>query len=200
VTPSQHADDRGVFLEWFRADEIERVTGRSFTLRQANLSSSRRGVARGIHFSDVPPGQAKNVTAIVGSVVDYVIDLRVGSPTFGAWDSVEMDDENRKAVFVPEGVGHLYVAVSDQSTVCYLTSDVYKPQGDRTISLLDPEIGLVLPFTADELVLSPKDDDSLSLAAAREQGVLPSWADCVAVYAAQASGRSADATSPEVRA
>jgi dTDP-4-dehydrorhamnose 3,5-epimerase len=182
-TPQQHGDDRGVFLEWFRFDELEKAANRSFSLRQANLSTSKRGVVRGIHFSDVPRGQAKYVMAVVGEVVDFMIDLRVGSPTFGQWDSVVLNEESRKAVFIAEGVGHLFAVKSEQATVCYLASDIYRPTGDRTISPLDSQIALDLPFARDELLLSPKDLEGPTLGEAAELGILPSWESCQAVYA-----------------
>jgi len=172
--PLHHRDERGEFLEWFRADELQAATGRAFDLQQANLSVSAADVVRGIHFSDVPPGQGKYVVAMSGHVTDYVVDLRVGSPSFGAWDLVELDAERRSAVFIPEGVGHAFWARTD-ATVAYLTTDVYKPAHDRTISPLDPEIGLPIPSDAK---LSPKDAAAPTLAEAAEQGWLPSWDAC----------------------
>lgn len=156
--------------------------GRSFDLRQANLSVSSRGVARGIHYSDVPPGQGKYVTAVSGSVVDYVIDLRVGSSTFGEWDSVDLDDSSRKAVFLAEGVGHLFIATSDRAVVSYVTTDVYRPDSDRTVSLRDEGLALDLPMPLGELIVSTKDEEAPTIAEALEMGLLPSWADCLEVY------------------
>ena len=83
ITPVQHRDDRGIFLEWYRIDQFEQHLGHPLGLKQANLSVSRRGVVRGIHYADVPPGQAKYVTVVSGRGIDYVIDLREGSPAFG---------------------------------------------------------------------------------------------------------------------
>jgi dTDP-4-dehydrorhamnose 3,5-epimerase len=177
LTPVQHADDRGVFLEWFRGDELEAATGRRFDLRQANMSVSGAGVARGIHVSDVPPGQAKYVTAVSGSVTDYLIDLRVGSATFGEWEAIELDTVTRSAVFIPEGVGHAFVVEGSSATVAYLTTDVYKPEADRTISLLDPAIGLPITPT---VRLSPKDAAAPLLA---DADFLPTFQQCVDWYA-----------------
>jgi dTDP-4-dehydrorhamnose 3,5-epimerase len=172
LTPVLHADDRGVFLEWFRGDELEAATGRRFDLRQANMSVSGEGVARGIHVSDVPPGQAKYVTVVSGAVTDYVVDLRVGSPTFGEWQAIELDTVSRSAVFIPEGVGHAFVVRGEQATVAYLTTDVYKPAADRTVSVLDPAIGLPL---GPEIRLSPKDSAAPLLA---DADFLPTWEQC----------------------
>ena len=106
LDPDRHADARGELLEWFRPDELEAALGRDVPVRQANLSVSRRGVLRGIHVSDVPPGQGKVVTCVAGAVVDVVVDLRVGSPTFGQHEAITLDADTRRAIWVPEGVGH----------------------------------------------------------------------------------------------
>ncbi len=176
LTPVQHADDRGVFLEWFRADTLEAASGRRFGLMQANMSVSAAGVARGIHFSDVPPGQAKYVTAVAGAVTDYLVDLRVGSPAFGTWEAIELDDRSRSAVFIPEGVGHAFVAAAGGATVAYLTTDLYKPAADRTVSLRDPQLGLPIDVLAQ---LSPKDEAAPLIA---DADFLPTWEDCLAWY------------------
>jgi dTDP-4-dehydrorhamnose 3,5-epimerase len=172
LTPVQHADDRGVFLEWFRGDELEAATGRRFDLRQANMSVSAAGVARGIHVSDVPPGQAKYVTAVSGAITDFVVDLRIGSPTFGEWEAIDLDTDSRRAVFIPEGVGHAFAVIGEQATVAYLTTDLYKPAADRTVSVLDPAIGLPL---GTEVRLSPKDSAAPLLA---DADFLPTWEQC----------------------
>jgi dTDP-4-dehydrorhamnose 3,5-epimerase len=182
--PVQHADDRGVFLEAFRADHFEAATGRRFDLRQTNVSVSARGVARGIHFADVPQGQAKYVTVVLGSIVDYVIDIRTGSPTFGQWEAIPLDDRDRAAVFLPEGFGHLFVATSETATVNYLTNDVYRPGAEHGITPLDARLALDLPFPHDELLLSPKDVEAPSLAEAESGGLLPSYDACLEAYAA----------------
>src|SRR5690554_6518902 len=114
-TPKQFADDRGTFLEWYRFEPLEQALGRRLDLRQANLSVSRRGVLRGLHFAAVPPGQAKYVTAVAGSAIDYFVDVRVGSPTFGQWDSVVLDTVDRRAVFLAEGLAHAFLALEDDT-------------------------------------------------------------------------------------
>src|ERR1039457_4525124 len=105
-TPRLYGDLRGTFLEWFRDVDIRADLSRPMQVTQANCSVSRRGVIRGIHFADVPPGQAKYVTCVNGAILDVVVDLRVRSPGFGRWRAVRLDDENRRAVFVAEGFGH----------------------------------------------------------------------------------------------
>jgi len=182
ITPIQRADDRGVFLEWYRFDRLEETIGHPLTLRQANTSVSRKGVVRGIHFADVPLGQAKYVTAPHGAVLDYVIDVRVGSPTFGQWDTVLLDDVDRKAIYLSEGLGHCFVALTENATVSYLVSDVYNPTREHGINPLDPDVALVFPPEAGEPLLSPKDLEAPSLADAQASGLLPIWSDVTAFY------------------
>ncbi|TFC27621.1 dTDP-4-keto-6-deoxy-D-glucose epimerase [Cryobacterium sp. TMT2-18-3] len=189
ITPKQHGDDRGVFFEWYRFDRLEETIGHSLNLRQANTSVSKRGVVRGIHFADIPPGQAKYVTAPSGAVLDYVIDIRVGSPTFGQWDSVLLDDVDRKAIYLSEGLGHCFVALTENATVSYLVTDVFNASREHGINPLDSDVGLVFPPEAGELLLSPKDTGAPGLAEAAASGLLPAWADMRAFYASLNEGR-----------
>jgi dTDP-4-dehydrorhamnose 3,5-epimerase len=183
ITPIQRADERGVFLEWYRFDLLEEAIGHPLALRQANISVSSKGVVRGIHFADVPLGQAKYVTVTHGAVLDFVVDIRVGSPTFGQWDSVRLDDVDRKAIYVAEGLGHGFVALTEGATVSYLVSDTYNAPKEHGINPLDPEIGLVFPDEAGTPLLSPKDTDAPTLAEARDLGLLPTWDDLRKFYA-----------------
>jgi dTDP-4-dehydrorhamnose 3,5-epimerase len=183
VTPVVRGDDRGVFLEWYRHDVLESAVGHSLDLRQANTSVSKKGVVRGIHFADIPPGQAKYVTALHGSVIDYVVDIRVGSPTFGQWDSVLLDTTDRRAIYLAEGLGHAFVALTDDATVSYLVSDTYRAHAEHGVNPLDPDIGLDFPIDRDALLLSPKDLEAPTLAEAAELGLLPSWQAATAHYA-----------------
>ncbi|WP_116052619.1 dTDP-4-dehydrorhamnose 3,5-epimerase [Clavibacter sp. 199] len=185
LTPVQRADDRGVFLEWYRFDEIQEAVGHPLDLRQANMSVSKRGVVRGVHFADVPRGQAKHVKAVSGAVLDFIVDIRVGSPTFGQWDSVRLDTETHKAVYISEGLGHCFVALTDDAAVTYLVSDVYNPSAEHGITPLDPELGLVFPEEAGEPLLSPKDLEAPTLAEAAAAGLLPTWSDMRAFHDSQ---------------
>jgi len=182
ITPKQFADDRGVFLEWYRFDRLEQTIGHPLNLAQANTSVSKRGSVRGIHFADVPPSQAKYVTATHGAVLDFVIDIRVGSPTYGRWDSVLLDDTDRRAVYIAEGLGHCFVALTDNATVSYLVTSPFNPTREHGINPLDTDIGLVFPPEAGELLLSPKDTDAPGLSEAAALGLLPSWNDARAFY------------------
>lgn len=178
-TPRQFADDRGVFLEWFKEDVLREVLHHPFTLAQANHSVSRRGTVRGLHFAAVPPSQAKYVYCPYGAVLDVVVDIRVGSPTFGTWDSVVLDTTSRRAVYLSEGLGHAFCALEDNSVVTYLCSTPYAPGREFGVQPTDP--ALALPWPAEmELLLSPKDEAAPTLAEAAERGILPSWDDCQA--------------------
>lgn len=183
VTPIQRPDERGVFLEWYRFDELSAAVGHPLTLRQGNSSISRRGVVRGIHFADIPLGQAKYVTVACGAVVDYIVDLRVGSATFGHWDSVRLDDVDRKAVYLAEGLGHAFVALTDNATVSYLVSDIYRPEREHGITPLDPNIGLRFPDDAGELLISPRDSDAPTLERSLAEGLLPTMDAARELYA-----------------
>jgi len=182
VTPQQWKDDRGIFLEWFRADQLEAVTGRPFTLRQSNTSVSSRGVVRGIHYADVPPGQGKYVTVTSGAGLDFIIDIRVGSPTFGRWDSVLLDDVDRRAVYISEGLGHCFVALTDDATLTYLVSETYNPAAEHDLNPLDPQIALTFPAQLGDPVLSPKDLAAPLLADLLAAGTLPQYAEVTRFY------------------
>jgi dTDP-4-dehydrorhamnose 3,5-epimerase len=183
ITPKQFGDDRGVFLESYRFDKLAEVVGHPLDLRQGNTSVSRRGVVRGVHYTDVPRGQAKYVSVGHGAAIDYVVDIRVGSPTFGKWDSVLLDDVDRRAVYLAEGIGHAFVALTDNATVNYFTTDVYNPSREHGVHPLDPQLELTFPAEAGEPILSPADAAAPTLAEAVAAGVLPNWVDLRAYYA-----------------
>ena len=178
-TPAVHRDDRGCFLEWFRAAELSESLGYRPETAQANCSVSRRGVIRGIHFASVPPGQAKYVTCVSGAVLDVIVDLRIGSPGYARWEAVRLDDESRRAVFLAEGLGHAFTALSEQATVIYLCSTPYSPGLEHGVHPLDPDIGIEWPADT-EPVLSAKDAAAPTLEEARRAGLLPVYADCEA--------------------
>ncbi len=185
-TPRVLTDSRGSFLEWFRDAEFQADLGYRLELAQANCSVSRRGVIRGVHFADVPPGQAKYVTCMSGSVLDVIVDLRVGSSSYARWVAVPLDDETRRAVFVAEGLGHAFMTLSAEATVLYLCSTPYAPGREHGVHPLDPDIGIDWPADV-QAVLSDKDAAAPSLADARAAGLLPDYRDCLA-YAASLRG------------
>jgi dTDP-4-dehydrorhamnose 3,5-epimerase len=181
-TPQVHRDERGSFLEAFRGAEFAADLGYSLELAQVNCSTSRRGVIRGIHYSDVPPGQAKYVTCVAGAVLDVVVDLREGSPGFGGWEAVRLDDVSRRAVFLTEGLGHGFLALTEQATVLYLCSTPYAPGREHGVHPLDPALGIAWPLADLDgaPVLSAKDAAAPTLEQARRDGALPGYKECAA--------------------
>ncbi|MFB6850736.1 dTDP-4-dehydrorhamnose 3,5-epimerase [Streptomyces sp. NPDC056373] len=192
LEPKIFPDDRGSFHEWYRGAEFREATGYDLSLAQANCSVSRRGVLRGVHFADVPPSQAKYVTCVRGAVLDVVIDIRVGSPTYGKWEAVRLDDDTRHAVFLAEGLGHAFMALTDDATVVYLCSEGYAPGREHGIHPLDPALGIEWPEGITPL-LSPKDEQAPTLAEAERRGLLPSYEACRAYYAQLRGGPSTPA-------
>src|ERR1700691_6809194 len=179
-TPSVHGDDRGVFLEAFRGAEYAAGLGYGLDSAQVNCSVSRRGVIRGIHYADVPPGQAKYVTCVSGAILDVVVDLRTDSPSFGKWEAVRLDADTRRAVFLAEGLGHGFMALTDGATALYLCSTPYAPGREHGVDPLDPAIGIAWPADEEDgaLVLSDKDADAPTLEEALRAGALPRYEDC----------------------
>lgn len=178
-TPRQFPDDRGVFLEWFRADVVSHTIGHRIEIAQSNQSISRRGVVRGIHFADVPPSQAKYVYCPSGAVLDVIVDIRAGSPTFGVVDTVRLDDVDRRAVYISEGLGHAFMALTDNAVVNYLCSTGYSPEREHGVHPLDKELAIPWPDDVEPL-LSPKDAVAPTLNEAAAQGILPTYAECLA--------------------
>ena len=176
-SPILRPDDRGVFLESFKSDVFTDAVGRRLHMEQMNISVSRGGTVRGVHFADVPPGQAKYVQCFDGRILDVVVDIRVGSPTFGQWDAVELDSESRTGLFIEEGLGHAFCALSDVATVGYLCSEGYAPSREHGVHPLDPQVGIQWPGDG-EIVLSSKDATAPTLAEAKDQGLLPTMAAC----------------------
>ncbi len=177
ITPVLRSDPRGTFFEWFTDAEFEDFAGHRFDVRQANCSVSSAGVLRGLHFAQLPPSQAKYVTCVRGAVFDVVVDIRVGSPTYGQWDSVRLDDRDRRTMYLSEGLAHGFLALQDASTVMYLCSAGYSPTREHTLSPVDPAIGIDWPTTVfgSELLLSERDRDAPTLEEVRSAGLLPRW-------------------------
>lgn len=173
VQPRLHHDHRGSFGEFYRFEALAEAVGHPLELRQGNVSVSRRGVVRGLHFADVPPGQAKYVTCVRGAVLDVVADIRLGSPTFGVWDAVRLDDEQRASVYVAAGLAHGFAALTDDATVLYLCDAVYTPSAEHGITPLDPT--LAVAWGVPSPVLSEKDGAATTLTDARDLGLLPTY-------------------------
>ncbi|MEU6735626.1 dTDP-4-dehydrorhamnose 3,5-epimerase [Streptomyces physcomitrii] len=174
-TPRQHSDHRGTLHEAYRAREFTEAVGQPLALAQANVSVSRRGALRGIHYAELPPGQAKYVTCLRGAVLDVVVDLRLGSPGFGSWEAVELGEHNHSALYLPEGLGHSFLALTDDATVMYLCSEPYNPAREHTVHPFDPDLAIAWPDTPEPL-LSAKDATAPTLTEAVAAGRLPRYA------------------------
>lgn len=179
--PKVFPDPRGHFVAPFQQSSFIDATGHRLNLAQSNHSVSRRGVIRGVHFCDVPPGQAKYVHCVRGALLDVAIDVRIGSPTFGRYEAVLLDTETYHALYLAEGIGHAFVALADDTVMAYLCSTGYNPAAQRSVHPLDP--ALQLPWPPDlDVVLSDQDQSAPTLAEAVEAGILPHWDACQARY------------------
>ncbi len=175
ITPEQLTDERGSFHEALRTVELEEVTGEPFRPQQINYSTSRRNTLRGIHSVTVPPGQAKLVTCVRGAARDIVVDLRVNSPTFGHFDGTVLDTITARSVYVPEGVGHGFLTLTDDTCICYVLSSAHVPGTQVDINPLDPDLALPWNFTEPPL-MSHKDTTARSLTETLDAGLLMAWA------------------------
>jgi len=187
LTPWVHRDERGTVAVPLHVDDLLAATGRDwFAVRQTILSRTVRGGVRGVHYTATPPGLAKVVQCPRGRVTDIVVDLRVGSPSFGRWDTVVLDERALNAVYLPIGVGHAFVAEQDDSVVSYLMTGTYRAETERAVSVRDPVLALPLPAA---IRLSARDRDAPTLAAAAAAGQLPAYADALAADRALGPGR-----------
>ena len=181
-SPKSFPDHRGLFVAPFQEAAFADATGHALRVAQTNHSVSARGVIRGVHFADVPPGQAKYVYCPQGALLDVVVDVRVGSPTFGRWEAVRLDSAEYRALYLAEGLGHAFVALADDTAMAYLCSTAYNPSAERGINPLDPDLGLPWDEIDGEPILSDKDRDAPGLAEARDAGLLPDYEECLAHY------------------
>lgn len=181
--PDVHRDNRGLFVSPYQEPAFLAALGRPlFPVARTNISESKRGVVRGIHYTATPPGSAKYIHCARGRVQDFLIDIRPGSPTFGQWDSVVLDGESFRGVYVPVGVGHAFVALEDGSLTCYLLSASYVPELELALAVDDSELALPVAAAA-ERVMSHRDRIAPTLAEARSAGLLPDYATCLEIEA-----------------
>lgn len=176
--PRRFEDDRGYFQETFKLSFLKEELGIDFQVKQINQSKSGQGVVRGIHWADVPPGQAKYVSVAKGEIIDFVVDLRTESPTFGKWLAFNLSESNGAVVLIGNGLGHAFLSIREDTVVTYFCSEEYNPAAERTLNPLDARIGI--PFMKfansagiESLSFSPKDADGPSLAQLLEAGFLP---------------------------
>lgn len=162
IEPLRHGDERGYFSETFRSDLFESHVGK-IDFVQDNESFSRRGVMRGLHFQRGEWAQAKLVRVTRGEIVDVVVDLRRGSPTFGRHVTARLSADNGHQLFMPRGMAHGFVVLSDEAQFQYKVDNYYAPQAEMTLLYDDPELAIEYPLPAAELLLSPKDKLGLPL-------------------------------------
>lgn len=181
ITPKKLPDARGVFFESFREDVIRAELGRPFGVTQANFSVSRRGALRGVHSVRVPPGQAKLVSCVRGSVLDVVVDLRVGSPTFGRYEALRLDAQAGTGLFISEGLGHSFLALADDTSMHYQCSTSYLADTVVSVNALDPDLRLPWELS-DEVIMSDNDRAAPTLAEAADLGLLSTYQECLLHY------------------
>jgi len=157
LAPTIYRDTRGFFFEFYNKRVFKEITGLEVDFVQDNLAHSRYGVLRGMHFQRAPHAQAKLVSVIQGEIFDVIVDMRPGSPTFGHWFSVVLNDKNRLQLFIPKGFAHGYLSLSDDTYVFYKTDAFYHPQFDGGFRYNDPQIGIDWPPVSGEYILSEKD-------------------------------------------
>jgi dTDP-4-dehydrorhamnose 3,5-epimerase len=152
-----HSDIRGSFQEWFKFDEILTMTGYQFETNQANFSKSSKNVIRGIHYSLAKGGQAKWITCFSGAIRDFIVDIRLGSPTYGQWTSIELSENNPKAVLIGEGLGHAFMALEDKTCISYLLNSKYSIHEEFQINPFDISLGIEWGANKDSVILSDND-------------------------------------------
>ncbi|MFI0742311.1 dTDP-4-dehydrorhamnose 3,5-epimerase family protein [Streptomyces sp. NPDC021100] len=184
--PDNFPDERGHLASPFQEEPFVKATGHGlFPIRQTNHSRSRRGVVRGVHYTTTPPGGAKYVHCSQGRALDIVVDIRVGSPTFGVWESVVLTAEHPSAVYLPVGLGHAFVALED-TVMTYLLSVPYTAAHEQAVSVHDPALNLPVP--TEDAILSERDRVALTLDESAERGMLPDYRKSLEIEAALYGG------------
>ncbi|MEJ7685859.1 MAG: dTDP-4-dehydrorhamnose 3,5-epimerase [Variovorax sp.] len=163
LEPRVFGDARGFFLESFNESAFRQGVGGEFAFKQDNHSRSAKGVLRGLHYQVEQP-QGKLVRVARGAIFDVVVDIRKASPTFGKWAGIELNETNHLQLWVPPGLAHGFLVVSESADVLYKTTDYYAPQHERSIVWNDPAIGIEWPLDGDPL-LSAKDRDASTMEA-----------------------------------
>ena len=157
IEPKVFNDARGYFFEAWKKEEFEAHIGKVAFI-QDNESKSSRGVLRGLHYQKGELSQAKLVRVIKGTVIDVAVDIRKSSPTFGKYVAVELSEENKRQLFIPRGMAHGFLVLSDEAVFTYKVDNVYAPQAEASIRFDDPTIGINWPIAKEEMLLSAKDE------------------------------------------
>jgi dTDP-4-dehydrorhamnose 3,5-epimerase len=164
-------DSRGSFMEIYRNSGDPDGDKILFEPTQINLSTSQKGVIRGLHFSLAPESQDKLIVVCSGKILDTILDVRIGSPTFGEHVQIELSSENNKAIHIKSGLAHGFSVLSESATIVYLMSSHYQPDLEQDINPLDPD--LKINWNVSKPVVSSKDSAANSLQQAKELGLLP---------------------------
>ena len=169
-------DDRGIFREWFKREEIELKTKFEFSVAQANFSASNKGVIRGIHYSIAPEGQAKWITCVSGSILDVVVDLRPNSPTYKKIEYVHLNCDGERSLLISHGLGHGFLSLEENSTIAYLLSSQYSPNNEFEVIPTDTDLDIdwhLQLVRGSALILSTKDAQAPTLKEREQNNQLP---------------------------
>lgn len=164
IEPKVFGDARGFFFESFNQRAFNAATGTDHAFVQDNHSRSARGVLRGLHFQVAPRAQGKLVRVTRGAVFDVAADIRPASPTFGQWVGVELSEDNQRQLWVPPGLAHGFLVLSESADFLYKTTDYYSPEHERCIAWDDAQLAIAWPDVGMAPLLSAKDQAGLSLA------------------------------------
>jgi dTDP-4-dehydrorhamnose 3,5-epimerase len=175
--PKVWTDGRGHFFEGYKESLLHKH-GVEFTVRQSNSSTSAKGVIRGVHFTESPPGQAKFINCVLGEIWDVVVDLRRSSRTFGKWQGINLLGGSGAGVFIGPGLGHAFLSLQEGSVVSYLSSTEYSPEIEHQINPFDEALAIDFQAAAEarnisSFTLSDKDRTAQSLQTAKIIGILP---------------------------
>lgn len=157
LEPKVFGDARGFFMESFNRNAFSQATGLELEFVQDNHSRSSKGVLRGLHYQLPPHAQGKLVRVTQGLVFDVAVDMREHSPTFGTWVGVELSDDNHRQLWLPPGMAHGFVVLSESADFLYKTTDYYAPQSERSVRWDDPTLAIAWPRLQAPFTLSPKD-------------------------------------------
>jgi len=157
IEPKVHMDTRGFFYEYFNEKLFEKITGMKVHFVQDNLAKSQRGVLRGFHFQKSPNAQSKLISVIKGAVFDVIVDLRKHSKTYGQYFSIELNEYNKKQLYIPKDFAHAYLTLEDDTLFFYKIDHYYHPESESGIRFNDPKLNIEWPFNISEILLSEKD-------------------------------------------
>lgn len=157
LSPRRFGDDRGFFFEAWRQDVFDRLTGQEIVFRQDNVSLSRRGVLRGLHFQREPQAQGKLVSVLSGKIFDVAVDLRPGSSTLGRHVAAELSSDDQRMLWIPEGFAHGFLVLSETALVHYKATRPYAPESEAAIRWNDPDLAIPWPLDGGQPIVSAKD-------------------------------------------